>query len=165
MGAVVRLFKGDWKKDENNLAYVTDSYTGKKYRLLTPQDIRKKGLFLATVGGVMNGVGAVAMAAKRALRLLSFYHFWSGRKIKQDVYYEFSEKMEDKRSGSSKAMSDLKKLLLIPFTLAGAQVGALYTLVNPQNGRKFYVICEENLYDNRALAPSLVHDQHPSYEQ
>lgn len=123
-------------------AFLIDQTTGKSYFNETKGCVRFK-CFLLTLGTpFVHFAAAIANVAYRALKLVSFSHFW----VPKEKGGSFKDRLSD-------AGVDVLRIIATPFSYFALELSALYGLLSPYNGRKLYASFERAVYGNFILAP------------
>lgn len=123
---------------------VKDKNTGKTYRKLPPVSGRLHSVFLACVTPFIHFLAAILNSGYRALKLVSFYHFWPSKRSD----YAFSDNLNNAGIDAFRIVSPI-------ITLPALEVSAIYGIIAPQDGGKLYSTLESTQYGGPILAPSL----------
>jgi|GEM_PF-2784710 len=157
-----------WVIDPSDTTIIEDRTTGKRYRNISPSEIREKACCLSTVGFVGNILGSVIMVSKRALKLASCYHYWCCFKAAPDsshgaTYPPPKRVPHTCKERSIEVLKDAGKIAISPVTLLGAEVSACCAICFPRCGAKSYVFFEGAIYHDYTMVREFVDSKHPRF--
>lgn len=140
-----------WKPDldgqkwyDGSAKHLIDQSTGRKYWNESKATVGFK-CFLLTLGTpFVHPIAGIINIACRALKLISFSHFWMHKSGEKS--YDFKARLLD-------AGKDLLRIVTQPLAIVGLELAAIYGLFRPYDGRKLYASIERAQYGNFILAP------------
>jgi hypothetical protein len=132
-----------WDNDDEPM-YIIDQTTGKQYWNDSPSTLRIKSLLLTLGTPLIHTIALSCGVVYRILKLVTFYNFWAERENEDE--YDFKARSAD-------AGKDLLRIITTPLSLIALELGAIYGLLRPNDGRKLYASIEMVTYENFTVAP------------
>jgi hypothetical protein len=122
-----------------------DAKNGDKYCSDSPGVIRLKCLALtaSTLIPVLSPVALSLNLINRAVKVLSFAHFWYSTDNPNDSFW-----IRSKEWGK-----DVLRIIFTPIILVGLLLAAIYGLIRPEDGRKLFATQERFIYGTYGVAP------------
>jgi len=144
---ILDLNSGNWT-DENDMdtgvpRFIIDETTKRRYTNESSGCVRFKCFLLVFGTPIVHSLTALFHAATKIFNLVTLYHFWVN--LEGDAY-NFKGRLEN-------AGNDLLNLIILPLSIVGLELSAIFGVLSPYDGRKLYASIERAAYGDSILAP------------